>query len=154
MGSRARGRGREKALFQELEPDMRLFVVGRIAYLEGSVSCYDRKKALAQLAADLPLVEQVVNRLRVAPGSPRSDRAIEEAALAALKMDPVLEPEDVSVKVADGVMELRGRVGDASARIAAEAAAWSASGVRHVVNNLSVLGEKPLNSLGSVGLEY
>ena len=135
-----------------MEPDARLSLVGRVAYLEGCVSCYQRKKALTRLVAGLPSVERVVNRLRVVPGSPRSDRAIEEAVLAALNIDPVLRLESLSVKVADGVVELRGAVPDISARIAAEAATWSVCGVRHVDNRLDIL-PSGLPELGDLGKE-
>ncbi len=138
MPSATGSRGQRRARLQQLEPEIRLSVVGRVAYLDGSVSCYDRKKALAQLAGGLPFVDSVVNRLRVVPGSLRPDRAIEEAVLAALTIDPVLRLENVSVKVADGVVELSGVVADISARISAEAAAWSACGVCHVDNRLEI----------------
>jgi len=124
---------------QKLEPGVRLSVLGRVAYLEGCVSSYERKKELTRLAAGLSSVKKVVNRMRVVPGSPRADVAIEEAVLAALKIDPVLSLESISVKVTDGVVELRGMVPDISARIAAEASAWSTWGVRHVDNRLEIL---------------
>jgi len=136
MQGHIRGEDKKWLRLQKLEPGVRLSVVGRVAYLEGCVSCYERKKALTRLVAGLPSVERVVNRLRVAPGSPRSDRAIEEAVLAALKVDPVLSLANVSVKVSDAVVELIGVVPDIPARIAAEAAAWAACGVRHVDNRL------------------
>src|SRR3989304_6529735 len=93
--------GKEKGLLQEVEPDVRLSVVGGVGYLEGSVSCYERKKALGRLATGLPGVERVVNRLRVAPGGLRSDRMIEAEVLAALKMDPALRSERITVRVND-----------------------------------------------------
>ena len=142
--------GKEKGLLQELDPDVRLSVLGGVAYLEGSVSCYERKKALGRLATGLPGVERVVNRLRVAPGGLRSDRMIEAEVLAALKMDPALRSERISVRVNDAVVELRGTVPGVPARIAAEVAAWSACGV-HQVNNrlqLSLPQQNPLSSLG------
>ena len=140
---------KQKAQLHALEPDVRLSVVGGVAYLDGRVSCYERKKALSRLAAELPSVERVENRLRVAPGSLRSDRTIESEVSAALKIDPSLMGEHISVKVKDGVVELRGKVGHISARVAAERAAWSACGVQHVENRLEFLPQaNTLNSLG------
>lgn len=140
--------GRGKAPLPGLEPDVRLLVMAGVAYLEGSVSCYQRKKAMEQLVAKLPSVKEVVNRLRVVPGSLRSDRAIEEAVVAALQTELAPRLGSLSVRVSEGVVELRGTVPDMLSRIAAEAAAWSACGVQHVVNHVSVLEQKPLSSLG------
>ena len=141
--------GEEKALLHKLEPDVRLSVVGGVAYLDGRVSCYERKKVLSRLTAELPFVERVENRLRVAPGSLRSDRTIEFEVSAALKMDPSLGGEQIVVVAKDGVVELRGKVGCMSARVAAERAAWSACGVQHVENRLEFLPQA--NSLSSLG---
>jgi len=125
---------------------VRLSIVGRVAYLDGSVSSYQEKRSIDLVAADLPDIEKVVNRLRVAPSSPRSDENIARNVLAALKKDPVLRPHTISVVAMDGVVELSGAVTDISARIAAEAAAWSACGVSHVVNRLEIAGAVDLAS--------
>ncbi len=128
---------------------VRLSIVGRVAYLDGSVSSYQEKKSIDLVAAGLPDIEKVVNRLRVAPSSPRSDANIARNVLAALKRDPVLRPYSVSVKAMDGVVELSGAVTDISARIAAEAAAWSICGVSHVINRLEIVGAvDPASELG------
>lgn len=120
---------------------IRLSIVGRVAYLDGTVSSYQEKRSISQVAAGLPNVDKLVNRLRVAPSSPRADQTVAGNILAALKNDPVLRPHSISVSVADGVVELKGAVSDISARIAAEAAAWSVCGVKHVVNRLEMVGE-------------
>ena len=120
---------------------LRLSIVGRIAYLDGSVSSYQEKRSISQVAAGLPNVDKVVNRLRVAPSSPRADQTVAGNVLAALKNDPVLRPLSIAVSVVDGVVELKGAVSDISVRIAAEAAAWSVCGVKHVVNRLEIVGE-------------
>ena len=134
----AKGEEKRWLRLQLLEPGVRLSVLGRVAYLEGYVSRYERKKELTRLAAGLSSVAKVVNRLRVVPGSPRADGAIEEAVLVALKIAPILSSESISVKVTDGVVELTGMVPDISARVAVEAAAWSTWGVQHVDNRLEL----------------
>ncbi len=139
----------ERALLHKLEPDVRLSVIAGVAYLHGTVSCYERKKALSRLAAGLPRVERVENRLRVAPGSMRSDRTIESEVSAALNMDPSLRGAQIIVKVTAGVVELQGKVGRVSARAAAEGAAWSACGVQHVENRLEIMPQA--GSLSSLG---
>lgn len=142
--------GRERTLLQELEQDIRLSLVGGVAYLDGRVSCYERKRALTHLVQGLPSVERVVNRLRVAPGCLRSDRTIEEEVRAVLRIDPALQLERVLVKAIDGVVELTGVAPDLATRMAAETAAWSACGVHHVENRLrlSQRQDHPLSSLG------
>ena len=129
-----------------LEPEVRLLRVGRVVYLEGHVSCYERKKRLAQLAADLPFVEKVVNRLRVVPGFQRPDHRVKEEVLAALRLGSLARRAEISVSVTDGVVEMAGTVPDISTRIAAEVAAWSACGVQHVENHLEI---RPLGTLSS-----
>lgn len=140
--SRSEARANVTASPSALESEgIRLSIVGRVAYLDGTVPSYQEKKSISQVAAGLPNVDKVVNRLRVAPSSPRSDQSIAGNVLAALKRDPVLRLHSISVRATDGVVELTGAVSDISARIAAEAAAWSVCGVSHIVNRLEIIGE-------------
>lgn len=118
--------------------DIKLTMVGDVAYLDGHVSSYQQKKAISHVAADLPRVRKLVNRLRVVPCSPTSDRIIVENVFLALRTDPALRLHPIAVTVTDGIVELSGAVPDFSARIAAEAAAWSVCGVRHVINRLEI----------------
>ena len=124
--------------FARLEPDVRLRVVGRTAYVEGSVPSYERKKSLSRIVERLPGVDRVVNRLCVAPSCHRADEAVTQAVLAALGRNHLLRLEDISVSAAEGVVELRGAVPGISSRVAAEAIAWSVTGVRHVHNRLEL----------------
>ncbi|HEU4759179.1 MAG TPA: BON domain-containing protein [Dehalococcoidia bacterium] len=130
----------------ELEPEVRLLWVGEVVYLEGRVHSYERKKRLAQLAAEMPSVTKVVNRLRVVPGSHLPDERVREQVLTALGLGSLVTRADISVRVRDGVVELQGTVPDISTRIAAEVAAWSACGVQHVANRLQVVAPGPLRS--------
>ena len=123
-----------------LEPDVRLRVVGRTAYVEGSVPSYERKKSLSRVVERLPGVDRVVNRLCVAPSCHRADEAVTQAVLAALGRNHLLRLEGISVTAAEGVVELRGAVPGISSRVAAEAIAWSVTGVTHVHNRLELAG--------------
>lgn len=133
--------------------NVRLTLVGSVAYLDGSVASYQQKKAIERLTASLPRVSKVVNRLRVVPCARRPDPAIQADLIAALREEPALPDQGIDVRVSDGVVELLGTVPDASARTSAEAVAWSIWGVQHVVNRL-LMGEKaPQEGDLSPGLE-
>lgn len=125
--------------------DLRLVVVNGVAYLDGAVASYQQKKAIGAAVATLPNVREVVNRLRVAPCSLRSDKEIAQNLIAALQKDAVLSLYSVGVAVKDGVVELKGHVSSISGKVAAEAAAWSVCGVRHVINRLEVAPEAALD---------
>lgn len=125
--------------------DIRLVVVSGVAYLDGSVASYQQKKGIGAAVATLANVREVVNRLRVTPSSARSDKEVAQNIIAALEKDPMLSLYAIAVAVKDGVVELRGRVSSISGKIAAEAAAWSACGVRHVVNRMEVTPETALD---------
>ena len=130
--------------------DVRLVVVKGVAYLDGSVASYRQKKAMAADLATLPHVRQVVNRLRVTPFSPCSDKEVAQDIVSALEKDGILSLYAIGVDVDDGVVELAGHVFSTSGKIAAEAAAWSVLGVRHVVNRIQVTPETAIdpNELG------
>lgn len=126
------------------EGEVRLAVVGKVAYLDGSVGSYRQKKAIGKVTASLPRVSRVVNRLRVVPCTPRPDAAIRSDVEAALAEHPELRGWGLSISVSDGVVELRGVLPSPGACTAAEAIAWSVCGVQHVVNRLAVAGpERP-----------
>ncbi|MBI1886518.1 MAG: BON domain-containing protein [Chloroflexi bacterium] len=122
---------------------VKLMVVGGVAYLDGAVASFQEKRALASTVATLPNVREVVNRLHVVPGCPRTDRQVTEGVINALKKEPALSFQRVAVSASDGVVEIQGQVPGIAARIAAEAAAWSVPGVRHVINRLEVAGQAP-----------
>jgi len=123
--------------------DVRLVVVNGVAHLDGHVASYHQKKALASAVAALPHVRGVANRLRVTPGCIRSDAQVRERVQEALQKGPILSLYPMAVAVNDGVVELRGKTSSLSERTAAEALAWSACGVHHVVNRLEVVPQRP-----------
>lgn len=129
-----------------LPGEVKLNIVGRVAYLEGRVCTYQQKKEIGRITASLPGVERVVNRVRVIPYTARPDREILEDVKAALRSAPELSDLSIGIQVRDGVVDLMGAVPDVRARIAAEAAAWSVWGVRHVVNHLEAVSAGELDS--------
>ncbi len=136
---------------QELEPGVQLSVAHGVAYLKGHVSSYERKKALGSMVDAFPSVERVVNLLRVMPGGLRADDTIQKEVMEALSAVSRSDRGEVSVRVANGVVEMEGSVPDLSARIAVEAVAWSVWGIQHVRNRLEIRPEPKSDVPGTVG---
>ncbi len=118
------------------------------------------KKLALELAAAVPGVTGIVDRLRVAPAEAMEDGAIRDHVSDALATEPVFQeyavralvkggleslrepPESagvVEVEVADGVVILNGRVGSLSHKRLAGVLAWWVPGSRDVVNGLDVV---------------
>jgi osmotically-inducible protein OsmY len=114
-----------------------------------------------ELAAAVPGVTGIVDRLRVAPAEPMEDGEIRDHVCAAFLQEPAflgytiraLVKESwetvretpggptglIEVEVADGVVTLNGRVGSLSHMRLAGVLAWWVPGSRDVVNGLEVL---------------
>jgi osmotically-inducible protein OsmY len=131
-----------------------------VAVLEGEVGDIAAKKLALELAAAVPGVSGVVDRLRVAPGERRGDGAIRDS-LARLFLE---EPEfrncslratanqrsqvlregnadsvgDIELAVADGVITLEGHVVSLPRRLFAGVLAWWTPGRCDVINALEV----------------
>jgi osmotically-inducible protein OsmY len=128
--------------------------------LEGEVADVAAKKLALELAAAVPGVRGVVDRLRVAPGERRGDGAIRDslarmlleapelkrcsfnmktnektAVLRRVDEDPV---GDIEISVTDGVILLEGEVISQSHLRFAGALAWWTPGRRDVINALEV----------------
>jgi osmotically-inducible protein OsmY len=80
----------------------------------------------------------VENRLAVAPSKDIIDEAIAEDIVAAFNRDILVEPEDVTVTVNDGIVTLTGVVPAWSSLQAAENDAAHTAGVVGVDNQLKV----------------
>jgi osmotically-inducible protein OsmY len=119
---------------------LRVFMLGGVPHMEGTVPSYRHKRAAADLIGGLTGASHVVNRLRVAPREVRSDHAITQRVRAAFKEAPEVDAATVQPEVRNGVVELRGTVSSLSARCAAERFVWSVGGVAEVVNHLRVAG--------------
>jgi osmotically-inducible protein OsmY len=135
-------------------------VEGGVLTLEGEVEHIAAKKLALELAATVPGVQGIVDRLQVAPAVPMSDESIrahvrnalyQEPAFAsfALKVgdregvDPVRpatqEPFGVIEVVVDGgVVTLDGQVPSLSHKRLAGVLAWWVPGSRDVINGLAV----------------
>jgi osmotically-inducible protein OsmY len=135
-------------------------LTGGVLTLEGEVEHIAAKKLCLELAAAVPGVDGIVDRLRVAPAVPMSDESIRDHVRDALYQEPAfatfalnvgeqegLEPVRpstrepfgvIAVVVDDGVVTLDGQVPSLSHKRLAGVLAWWVPGSREVVNGLAV----------------
>jgi len=117
---------------------LKVLVVEGVVYIDGHVSNYRVKKAISHLAASAPGLRKVVNRSRVVPAALVHDEALAEKVRRCIQSHPLLRGGPISVRCREGIIELAGTVDRPSLRLHAEDAAWSARGVRQVLNRLQV----------------
>lgn len=128
--------------------------------LEGMTESVAAKKLAMELAAAVPGVAAIVDRLRVEPAETMQDEEIRNHVCDAFVQEPAYaeyairtltfgkwemvrgaprEPTGtMEVEVADGVVTLNGRVGSLSHKRLAGVLAWWVPGSRDVVNGLEV----------------
>jgi len=131
-----------------------------VAVLEGEVGDIAAKKLALELAASVPHVRGVVDRLRVAPGERRGDGAIRDSVVRFFLeqaefrnctiRSKVNEREDlwregngdavgdIEIGVGDGIIALEGHVVSVPHRLFAGVLAWWTPGRRDVINALEV----------------
>ncbi len=131
-----------------------------ILTLEGETETIAAKKIGLELAAAVPGVTGIVDRLRLVQAEPMGDGAVRDHVCAALVQEPVFhghairafvkemwesvreapgEPAGViEVEVMDGVVTLNGQVGSLSHKRTAGVLAWWVPGSRDVVNGIDV----------------
>lgn len=127
--------------------------------MSGEVESLAAKKTALSLAASVPGVAGIIDRLRVAPPRPMGDKEIldhlrdallEEAALAGYALvltgrgetlaprQAAGAPGTIEIEAADGVVTLNGRVASLAHKRLAGLLAWWIPGIRDVVNGLEV----------------
>lgn len=129
--------------------------------LEGEVEHIVAKKLALELAAAVPGVDGIVDRLRVRPAQPMGDGAIRDHVRDALIQEGVFaycrirvrdkgvvetcqEPAaatvgEIEVAVEDGVVTLNGQVPSLTHKRLAGVLAWWVPGSRDVINGLAVV---------------
>ena len=123
-----------------LPPNLQVAVQNGWVSLGGEVQWQYQKTAAENDIKMLFGIKGVTNNITVKPKTmPRVDevkRKIEEA----LRRHAAIDAQDIEVRVAsDGTVTLEGKVDDWDERFAVENAAWSAMGVRDVVDHLRVV---------------
>ncbi len=131
-----------------------------ILTLEGEVPNIAGKKRGLEIAAAVPGVTGIVDRLRVTPAEAMEDGVIRDHVCDAMAQEPAFqeytlrasvrnswelvrvapgEPAGVmAIEVADGIVTLNGSVGSLSHKRLAGVLAWWVPGCRDVVNGLEV----------------
>lgn len=113
-------------------------VAGGIVTLRGQVWSRSHKRLAAVLAWWAPGCRNVVNELRVQPAERDSDDEIRDAVQLVLNKDPIVHSSQVTARVRDGRVVLRGSVATDEEKRMAERDVWFIEGVRDVVNELEV----------------
>lgn len=111
-------------------------------YLSGQVNTHFEKERADTVAANVPGVLQVVNRITVdSPWVPKPDDEIKEDVERRLRWSPLLDPDQIRVSVRGGTVTLAGIVDTWHERKAVGRHAYR-SGARDVINNINVRIER------------
>jgi osmotically-inducible protein OsmY len=109
--------------------------------LTGKVQWQFQKNAAEDTVRRLTGVKAVINNITVKPHV--TPVAVQGKIEATLQRRAAIDAEGIRVNIEDGKVRLEGTVGSWAEKEAAENAAWSAPGVTHVDNKLSVQTRKP-----------
>ena len=118
------------------EKSVKVTVEKGVVTLSGEVDWGYQSKVAVDAVSRLRGVVTVVNQIDVRGNAGAVD--IAGKISAALTRHAQVESRDIDVSVSDGTVTLRGKVGSFPERSIACHAAWSAPGVRNVVDQLSI----------------
>ncbi|HTT40246.1 MAG TPA: BON domain-containing protein [Burkholderiales bacterium] len=104
--------------------------------LSGEVSWQYQKSAAESLMRNLYGVSGVTNAITIKTQPQPAD--LRERIQKALERSSEIDSDAITLSISDGAVTLEGTVTSCAARERAEAAVWSAPGVRTVVDNLTV----------------
>ncbi len=122
------------------ETEVGVQVHNAIVTLTGAVSSYPKRLAAREAAHRVHGVLDVVDDMRVSlPATwSRSDEDVARAVREALRWDVTVPDERITSTVASGIVSLQGAVDNWTQRADAERAVHRLTGVRGVVNQISV----------------
>jgi osmotically-inducible protein OsmY len=106
--------------------------------LEGTVDAYWKKVRARMEASEVIGVLGVTNKLAVVPTESIEDERIAEDVIAAMDRHVLVNPQEVNVRVNDGVVTLTGTVPSWRVKTAAHDAALYTYGVIDIVDELDV----------------
>lgn len=111
---------------------------GRVT-LEGSVDQLWKKGEVGRIACRSRGLCDLINKITVVPTRSIADMAIADEVRAAIERKLVVRIEDVTIKVANGIVTLSGIVPNLDARRAVMDAAEFSNGATEVIDNMVVL---------------
>jgi osmotically-inducible protein OsmY len=117
---------------------VKVTVAERCLTLEGDVEWHFQKEAIEAAAAHTRGIEDVVDKIRIEPRV--TPMRVKDEVELALRRAATLEPGAVIVTTRGGVVTLEGETRSWNERTEIERAAWSAPGVWHVNNRVTVSG--------------
>jgi len=106
--------------------------------LEGHVDAYWKILRSQQLVSDIIGVVDIENKLTVVPTKAVTDQVIATDLINAIGRSQAVDPEEVDVRVKDGLVTLSGTLLTHSAREAALECAYNTHGVKEVRNRLNL----------------
>jgi osmotically-inducible protein OsmY len=109
-----------------------------VVTLTGEVNNLLAKDRAARIAETVKGVRAVINRIEVAPSTPRSDGAIETDIENAWITDPATESFEIAASVEDGTAVLTGTVESFQERHLADQVAKGVRGVRKIDNQIDI----------------
>lgn len=133
--------------------------VDGVATLEGEAESVAAKKVALSLAAAIPGITGIIDRLHVAPAQHMTDGEIRDHVRDALIEEPAFDDYGITVasdggrhlirqpregsyidtEVRNGVVTLNGKVGSFSHKCLAGVVAWWIAGTRDVINGLEIV---------------
>lgn len=123
-------------------------VADGVITLRGRVMSLAYKRLAAVLAWWAPGCRDVVNQIEINPAEADNDGEIREAIELVLNKDPIVHSDQVTCRVRDGHVVLRGLVATNEEKRMVERDVWYIEGVRDVVNEIAVYqgptGREPL----------
>ena len=124
------------AWYAAIPESVKVKVENGIISLSGEVGWQFQRNAAEAAVRRLSGVRGVVNGITIKPKVHASD--IQQKIENALKRHAEVEAKQIQVMVADDKVTLRGKVDNWDERDAVELAAWSAPGVKSVVDHLTI----------------
>lgn len=118
--------------------DIKVTVVSGKVNLTGTVDTYWRKYKASQLVAELRGVKDILNMITVVPTDKYVDKSIALEIEKAMERHPNIEPGQITVQVANGLVTLTGIVGSAGPRWAAYDIAAYTLGVVEIDNKIVI----------------
>ena len=118
------------------DPRIKASVTKGWVTLEGEVDWHYQREAAEEAVRGLLGVRGVINQVAIRPRASVSE--VKSRIEAAFRRSAELDAQKVRVEAHDGNVTLRGDVHSWAERQAAERTAWSAPGVTHVENRITV----------------